>query len=43
MLKIKKAYMDFMKDVLVGQRAYFIELDILGYKNKKEDVEIDEE
>ena len=38
MLKIKKAYMDFMKDVLVGQRAYFIELDSFGYKDKEEDV-----
>lgn len=37
-MKIKKTYVDYMKDFYIGQRAYFIELDTHGYEEKIEEI-----
>ena len=37
-MKIKKTYVDYMKDFYIGQRAYFIELDPHGYEEKIENI-----
>jgi len=37
-IKIKKAYTGFIDTILLGKRAYIIELDTFGYEDKDEDV-----
>ena len=38
MIKIKKTYAGFVKNIEVGKRAYFVELDSFGYEDKVENV-----
>jgi len=38
MIKIKKAYTNFVNKIYLGRRAYFLELDTFGYEDKEEDV-----
>lgn len=37
-IKIKKTYVDYMKDFYIGKIAYFIELDQHGYEEKIEEI-----
>ena len=40
MIKIKRAYTDFIKTIFLGQRAYFVELDTFGFSDEEESVAV---